>query len=100
MSSHQPLPLRDKPELEMSFSLGETQFQLAPGFSKAVQCLAFPTATAELPHSHMGFFSSMFGPSPGGGETFSPRIWPPVLSTEGEISSLAVLGYMDRSQTM
>jgi hypothetical protein len=38
--------------LEMSFSLGETvKFQLAPGFSKAMQCLACPTGAAEGKYS-------------------------------------------------
>jgi hypothetical protein len=61
MSSCQPLPFTGQAcEFEMGFSLGETQFQLDPGFSKAVQCLTFSTVAAESPAPHMGFFSSAF----------------------------------------
>jgi hypothetical protein len=46
MSSLQPLPFTGQAcKLEMNFSLGETvKFQLAPSFSKAVQCLAFTSS--------------------------------------------------------
>jgi hypothetical protein len=46
------------------FSWWVFQFQLNQNFSKAVQCLAFPTAAAELPQPHTGLFSSAFSSPP------------------------------------
>jgi hypothetical protein len=77
----------------MRFSLGETQFQLAPGFSKAVQFLAFPTV---LLSPHLLWAIS----APGRGEMFPACGWPPVLFRWGTYSSPALLDYVIPFQTV
>jgi hypothetical protein len=92
MSSHRPLPLTGQAsELEMSFCLDETQFQLVPGFFKAVHCLALPTGAAESLFPHMGFFSSTFCTSPPSRGEIS-RGW--------QLAPPAVLEYVVPSQTV
>jgi hypothetical protein len=89
MGSVQPFPLTGQVyKLEMSFSLGETQFHLAPGFSWAVQCLAFPTGWVLAPCS---------APPPRQRIIFTLCICPPVLSRGSAIGLSAVLEYEDPS---
>jgi hypothetical protein len=60
-----PLPLPCKPvNWNELFSWWDCQFCLAPGFSKAVQCLTFPIEAAELLYPHMGLFQLCVLPFP------------------------------------
>jgi hypothetical protein len=78
--------------LEMSFSLGETvKFQLAPGFFRAVQCLASPTGATELSTPTWAFSAPCCTLSPRQREIFLPCIWPPVLSRGHAVGSPAGL---------
>jgi hypothetical protein len=84
----QPLPLTGQACERWAFFLGDTlSFQLAPGFSNAVQYLAFPIMAFELFYPDMGYSSSLRQK----GGIFPLCIWPSVLFRGGVITSPAVL---------
>jgi hypothetical protein len=76
VNKQSPAPLTHRANLWFRNELvswWDYQFQLAHGFSKAVQCLAFPSGAAELPHPHLSLFSSAFCLyPPGRGKIFPP----------------------------
>jgi hypothetical protein len=82
------------------FSWWDSQFQLAPGFSKTLHCpVAFPMVVAKSLHPPTCCFSSALCPSPPGrGDIFPPCISSPVLFKGGAISSPAVLEHEVPSQ--
>jgi hypothetical protein len=101
MSSHQPCYLQACPWVKNEpFSCWDCQFQLAPGFSKPEQYLAFPTVASESLHAHMGFFSSMSYPSPKSREEIFPLCLDTSFVLRGATVSPAVLEYEVPSQTL